>query len=283
MAYTYTLKYNANGGSGAPPTQSATTDRQSHTFTIASSEPSRTGYRFLGWSTSSSAGSAAYSPGGSITLYYAETNSITLYAVWKKRTYTVSYNANGGSGAPGSQTKTYNVDLTLSSTTPTRSGYTFQGWALSSSGGAAYSPGDTYTDNASITLYAAWSEDNPEPVTYSVIYNANGGTGAPASQTKADGDALTLRTGIPTREGYEFLGWGTSSAATTPTYQPGGLYTANASITLYAVWSGASPATGVMYRSDGISVTPGEPYIVDDSLLPGTAFIVVGGVLKEGK
>jgi uncharacterized repeat protein (TIGR02543 family) len=281
MAYTYTLKYNANGGSGAPSTQSATTDKQSHTFTIASSEPSRTGYRFLGWSTSSSAGSAAYSPGGSITLYYAETNSITLYAVWQKRTYTVSYNANGGSGAPGSQTKTYGVDLTLSSTIPTRSGYTFQGWALSASGGAAYSPGDTYTDNASITLYAAWVSDGP--TTYTVHYNANGGTGAPASQTKTHGVALTLRTGIPTRAGSDFMGWGTSAAATSPTYQPGGTYTANASITLYAVWSDAVPATGVMYHSDGTAVTPGDPYIAHNGLLPGTAFIVLGGVLKEGK
>jgi uncharacterized repeat protein (TIGR02543 family) len=281
MAYTYTLKYNANGGSGAPSTQSATTDKQSHTFTIASSEPSRTGYRFLGWSTSSSASSASYSPGGSITLYYAETNTVTLYAVWKKRTYTVSYSANGGSGAPGSQTKTYGVTLTLSSTTPTRSGYTFQGWATSASGGVAYSPGGTYTDNASITLYAVWSEDGP--TTYSVWYNANGGTGAPASQTKTHGVPLTLRTGVPTREDYDFLGWGTSPTATSPTYQPGGTYTANSSVTLYAVWSGIVPATGVMYHSDGTAVMPGDPYIANNGLLPGTAFIVVGGVLKEGK
>ena len=153
MAYSYTLKYSANGGSGAPSTQSATSDKSSHTFTISSSEPTRTGYRFLGWSTSSSASSASFSPGGTITLNYAETNSVTLYAVWKKRTYTVSYNGNGGSGAPSSQTKTYGVDLTLSSTVPIRAGLVLLGAVRVRRRGLL--SGDTYTDNASITLYAA--------------------------------------------------------------------------------------------------------------------------------
>ena len=51
------------------------------------------------------------------------TGYIPLYCVWQAKTYTISYNANGGSGAPASQTKTYGTTLTLSSTKPTRSGY----------------------------------------------------------------------------------------------------------------------------------------------------------------
>ena len=73
-----------------------------------------------------------------------------------KRTYTVSYNANGGSGAPSSQTKTYGVNLTLSSTVPTRAGYAFKGWATSSTGTVAYPAGGTYSDNSAVTLYAVW-------------------------------------------------------------------------------------------------------------------------------
>lgn len=73
-----------------------------------------------------------------------------------KRTYTVSYNANGGSGAPSSQTKTYGVDLTLSSTVPTRAGYAFKGWATSSTGAVAYPAGGTYSANSAVTLYAVW-------------------------------------------------------------------------------------------------------------------------------
>ena len=73
-----------------------------------------------------------------------------------KRTYTVSYNANGGSGAPASQTKTYGVNLTLSSTVPTRAGYAFKGWATSSTGSVAYQAGGTYSANSAVTLYAVW-------------------------------------------------------------------------------------------------------------------------------
>jgi len=73
--------------------------------------------------------------------------------------YTVNYNANGGTGAPSSQKKDYGASITLSSTLPTRSGYTFKGWATSSSAtSATYQPGDTYTANSSTTLYAVWKK-----------------------------------------------------------------------------------------------------------------------------
>lgn len=146
-------------------------------------------------------------------------------------TYTISYNANGGSGAPSGQTKKYNTALTLSSTKPTRAGFTFQGWATSASGSVAYAAGAKYTANASATLYAVWTANK-----YTISYNANGGSGAPSSQTKTHGAALTLSTTKPTRANYTFLGWSTSATATTATYAAGGKYTANASATLYAVW-----------------------------------------------
>lgn len=145
--------------------------------------------------------------------------------------YTVKYNANGGSGAPSSQTKWKNQTLTLSSTKPTRTGYTFQGWATSASGSVAYAAGASYTANAAVTLYAVWKAN-----TYTVSYNANGGTGAPGNQTKTYGQTLTLSSTKPTRTNYNFKGWGTSASATTVSYAAGASYTANAAITLYAVW-----------------------------------------------
>lgn len=76
--------------------------------------------------------------------------------------YTVSYNANGGSGAPSSQTKWYGEELTLSSTTPTRTGYAFQGWATTSNAtSAAYAAGGKYTANSGATLYAVWKVVTP--------------------------------------------------------------------------------------------------------------------------
>lgn len=145
--------------------------------------------------------------------------------------YTVSYNANGGTGAPGNQTKWRDQTLTLSSTKPTRTGHTFQGWATSKTGSVAYAAGGKYAANSAVTLYAVWKAN-----TYSVKYNANGGTGAPSAQTKTYGVTLKLATVIPTRDRYEFLGWGTSASATTVAYSAGGNYTANSAVTLYAVW-----------------------------------------------
>lgn len=237
---TYTVSYNANGGSGAPSSQTKTKDV---TLTLSSTKPTRSGYTFKGWSTSSTATSATYQPGGS----YTSNAAVTLYAVWQKNatTYSVTYNANGGSGAPGTQTKTENVTLTLSSTKPTRSGYTFKGWATSSTATvASYQPGSSYTANAKVTLYAVWSKN---PSQYTVSYNANGGSGAPPSQTKTEGVALTLSATKPTRSGYTFLGWSTSSTAISATYSAGGSYTANAGATLYAVWSCNHTTTSRVY------------------------------------
>ena len=154
----YTIKYNANGGSGAPGDQTKWKDQ---TLTLSSTKPTRTGYSFLGWSTSSTATSATYSAGGS----YTANAAATLYAVWKANTYTVKYDANGGTGAPGNQTKTYGQTLILSSTKPTRTNYTFKGWGTSASATTvSYSAGGSYTTNAAITLYAIWELSYVNPI-----------------------------------------------------------------------------------------------------------------------
>lgn len=218
----YTVSYNANGGSGAPSSQKKYYGK---TLTLSSTKPTRTGYSFEGWATSAS-GSVAYKAGAS----YTANSAVTLYAIWKADTYTVSYNANGGSNPPSSQTKTYGKTLTLSSSKPSRTGYTFQGWATSASGSVSYAAGASYTANAAVTLYAVWKIN-----TYTVSYNANGGSNPPSSQTKTYGKALTLSSTKPTRTGHTFQGWATSSGGSVA-YAPGASYTANAAATLYAVW-----------------------------------------------
>lgn len=163
---------------------------------------------------------------------YKSTISTSLgYQILPITNYKVAYNANGGTGAPNAQTKFYNETLVLSSSKPTRDGYTFQGWATSSTGAVAYQPSGNYTSNAAVTLYAIWKAN-----TYTVKFNANGGTGGPTSQTKTAKIDLTLTTSKPARTGYTFLGWSTSSSSTTPEYLSGGKYTNDASVTLYAVW-----------------------------------------------
>lgn len=226
----YAIKYNANGGTGAPATQYK---KQGEILTLRSTKPTREGYRFTGWATTPGPVQAVkYSPGGQ---YWLD-EPATLYAVWVETTptYTVSFDANGGNGAPVAQTKTKGTDLTLSTKTPSRSGYTFAGWSTSSTASSpTYYPGGKYTADASATLYAVWVK---APSNYTVSYNANGGSGAPSSQIKTENVSLTLSSTTPTRSGYKFLGWSTSSTATSATYQPGDVYTVNASIMLYAVW-----------------------------------------------
>lgn len=156
-------------------------------------------------------------------------------SVGTKTSYTVRYNANGGSGAPSSQTKWYGETLALSSVRPSRTGHTFQGWALTKANADAgtwyYQPGGSCGKNENLTLYAVWKAN-----TYTVAYNANGGSGAPSNQIKTYGVTLRLSSSIPTRSNYTFKGWGTTSSTKTVSYTAGGNYTGNTNITLYAIW-----------------------------------------------
>ena len=151
--------------------------------------------------------------------------------------YTISYNANGGSGAPGNQTKTYGVNLTLTSAKPSRTGYTFARWNTAAAGnGTNYYSGGTYSGNAALKLYAIWTANS-----YSIKFNANGGTGTMADQGMTYGTAANLKSNAFTRAGHSFLGWATSSAGGV-VYKNGAsvsnlVSTAGGSITLYAVWS----------------------------------------------
>lgn len=176
---------------------------------------------------------------GNITDSATKTVSFSV-AVPAWTSYAVKYNANGGSGAPSSQTKWKDQTLKLSTIVPTRAGYAFRGWSTSANGSVTYSHGANYTANASITLYAIW-----EAVTYTIKYNANGGHGAPSSQTKTYGKTLTLSSTMPIKTSiedngtvteYVFKGWATSPDSISVAYKSGASYTVNASSTLYAVW-----------------------------------------------
>lgn len=221
----YTVSYNANGGTGAPSNQ---TKWHGVPLTLSDVVPTRDGYAFNGWGSSATATTRINSPGGT----YDGNSDYTYYAIWVSNAYTITYNANGGTGAPASQTKTHGQTLTLSSTKPTRTGYDFQGWGTSASDTTVdYEAGASYTGNAALNLYAIWKQKM-----YTVTYNANGGTGAPASQTKTHDAALTLSTTIPTRSNYIFKGWSNSATSSIIAYKSGASYTSNANITLYAVW-----------------------------------------------
>lgn len=142
--------------------------------------------------------------------------------------YSVTYNANGGSGAPSAQKKYYGQTLTLSSTKPTRTGYSFYHWNTNTSNsGTTYNSGASYTGNAALSLYAIW---NP------IIYYKGNGSSYSASQTKTYGTNIALLSTVPTRDGYVFDKWNTATNGSGTNYSPGATYTANTTLTLYAQW-----------------------------------------------
>ena len=116
--------------------------------------------------------------------------------------HTVSYNANGGTGAPSSQTKEYGTVLTLSKTQPTRTGYTFTGWATSQDGKVAYSPGGRYEADKDVTLYAIW-----EINTYTVTFKKGYGDNAVLKEETVDYGSDATPPSVDARTGYTFAGW----------------------------------------------------------------------------
>lgn len=160
----YTIKYNANGGSGTMSSQSATYDQN---VTLNQNKFTKTGYTFLGWSEDSSATTPTYTDRQTVKNLSATNGAtVNLYAVWHKNavsTYLIRFNANGGSGSMSDQSATYDQDVTLSANKFKRDGYKFVGWATSSYGYKKYDDEQTVrnltTANGSIvTLYAVWND-----------------------------------------------------------------------------------------------------------------------------
>lgn len=172
-------------------------------------------------------------------------------------TYTITYNANNGTGAPESQTKTHGEDITLSSTVPTRSGgWRFLGWSTSSTAtSATYSAGATFGENGNITLYAVW-----ERITHTVTYNysQNGGTSASVTTaTVGENDAISLSP-TASKSGYTFLGWNTNANATSALSS---LTMGTSNVTLYAIYRKTITVT---YR-DAQGTTSGSTYAYNNA------------------
>ena len=237
IANTYTANYNANGGTGTMTSDTATYNAN---YTTKSNAFSKTGYTFAGWNEKADGTGTSWTNWIGKPWQWTYTNNITLYAQWTPNTYTVSYNANGGTGTMTSDTATYNANYTTKSNAFSKTGYTFAGWNEKADGtGTSWTnwigkPWQwTYTNN--ITLYAQWT-----PNTYTVSYNANGGTGTMTSDTATYNANYTTKSNAFSKTGYTFAGWnekadGTGTNWTDWIGKPWKwIYTNN--ITLYAQW-----------------------------------------------
>ena len=199
-ANAYTVTFNANGGTVA-------TESKDVTFGAAYGElptPTRTGYDFAGWQDES---------GNEVTAstVFSTADNMTLTAQWTAKTFVVIFNPNGGELIEdGPHAVAYDAAYG-SLPTPTRDGYTFAGWFV---GEDQITSGTIFKGTEDPTLTARWTAN-----TYTVTFDANGGTVDPASTTVTFGEAFgTLPT--PARDGYAFAGWflGEDSVSSTTTY-----------------------------------------------------------------
>lgn len=182
-AQTYTVYYNANGGSGAPAAQTKVEDE---TLYLSSQVPVRVGYKFVKWEASVNGipTGTYFNPGGA----YTWNNNVSMIAVWATNTVTLTYHRNGPTGTTGTTKKvTYNAGSKATilapteafSTIPTYSGYTYNTgyWATIPNGHPAYIVGLEYMIDSDLDLYLIWTSEPKIPILSNVEFqrcNANG-------------------------------------------------------------------------------------------------------------
>ena len=248
MYHQYTLKYDANGGSWSGAVPSASKNNYvGLSSTLVKNKPVRANYTFLGWAKKKDAAKASYSAGDKVVLrkYGASSSDLTLYAVWKEQTYKVSYNANGGTGAPATKEygKVSNSSVKIDSgSNLKRQYYQFIGWSTNKNATVAdskYAPGVAYTGKADLILYAVWKVQN-----FTISFDANGGSGAPAQISSVKtASSVVLPTVVPTRANYKFLKWNTKKDGSGSSYAAGSTYSGRENVVLYAVWQKVDSST----------------------------------------
>lgn len=286
---TYKITYNSKGGSGIPSTQ---TKVQDETITLSGVYPTKKGCQFLGWSTNKNVKSIytddeeavaqiKYQPGAQ----YTANKKLNLYAVWLETKTTLSLSDNNvtlclndnntakiTATAYGRLAKDYSIEVmgvanatakasALNVTFKTKMGSVAQ--LVNNKGTATITL--TGKEKGSSIIYVNIKDNKGNVVAksgislnvtekYSVTYNANGGSGAPKSQTKTSGKSLQLSSNVPTKSGYSFMGWATPDSGGKVVYGPGDLYTNESNIKLTAVW-GADYFIDPIISADGKTLT----------------------------
>ena len=242
--------------------------------------PTREGYEFKGWYSDSALTNSVGGAGAS----YTPTANTTLYAKWEslaKYTVTYQYNGTAPAGAPavpGSAEYTVGDEVTVAAA-PTLTGYKFSGW---STGDAAITGGKFTMPAPNVTITGIWTAQ----YRYVLNFDANGGGNAPATIDSGwvDGSSYTFGwTTVPTRAGYDFMGWAESAASTTNVAGSGknaytltGNAAQTAEKTLYAIWQrqtgslkldheGTGPAI-VTVTGEGLNITL---VLSEDMTIPG--------------
>ncbi len=259
---TYTVHYDANGGSGAPLNR--VNCLPGDIIIVSSIVPMNIGFLFAGWLYEG----GIFFGGNAITM---PVNDITLLAKWDE-IFTVTYDGNGGTGAPFDDNDYVNGDLvSVSSLIPLNPGYLFSGWSY---GGSTYYGGNSFSIAGSdVTLVAQWDK------IYNVFYDANGGSGAPSNANDyISGDSVTVSAVIPTNPGYLFKGWSYGGS----TYYGGNSFSiASSDVTLVAQWD---KIYNVFYDANGGSGAPSDTtdYVSGDSVSVSSVVPLKAGFIFAG-
>ena len=226
---TYTISYDANGGTGTIETQS---EYKGTSLTISSSEDvERVGYTFFCWNTEKDGTGKDYKPNDT---YSADTD-LRLYAKWNPVKYSIKYDLEGGTFSDGSSITEYTIETdTFTLPIPTKAEYGFIGWKAKVSDEAQKTVSIEKGSTGNLSFTAVWRKLNR----YTVSYDANGGSGSIESQSKLEGSSITISDadGIE-RAGYTFVCWNTKSDGSGTDYKPNYEYTNDADLVLYAKWN----------------------------------------------
>lgn len=233
---TYNVKFNSNGGSGDMSNQSIAFNPTA----LTSNKFTKTGYTFAGWATTSD-GEAVYTDNQNVGyLTSVVDGTVNLYATWTANNYTVTFNPNGDGASTPITSKTVNYDDTYGDLpTPTRTGYTFDGWFTASSGGTPVISSTTFALLNDQTLYAHWTANN-----YNIKLFENVGDITEITTIQATYDANTPTVPsqyIPSKTGYTFLGFYDTSVTPKKYFNADGTpvnakWTSVNGISLYGHW-----------------------------------------------
>ena len=290
------VKFNANGGAFADgETEKLVAATFNEAITAPEGDPVRSGYDFLGWSKNS--GATIPAELGTLTQEITADSTVVFYAVWKVETYPaengITFNADGGAFADGETVKrvaaTYGETIAAPAA-PTRTGYTFEGWASESGAQTGSHDLGNLTvdlDETTLTYYAAW-----KAISYSenngVKFDAN--TGAFANGMTTVRVAATFDQPIvapaeePIKAGHTFKGWAATSTATEPLESLGNLTQVidpDAPLTFYAVWEKETYIGKITFNANNGAFDDGETVKAIDITF-GDAIVAPGVPTRTG-
>lgn len=233
----YKIQYNGNGATSGSMKNPAAM-KYGKTYTLAKNKFKRTGYVFEGWNTKANGKGDFYENREDIrNVTIKDGKTVTLYAQWSKKAYSIKYYLDGGM-IPEDSAGSYYFDTPTFTLAPaSRDGYTFEGWYTD----AAFTNKITKIKKGArknYKLYAKWKLN-----TYNIAFDGNGATGGVMTGMNSCNchQNYTLPVNTYERAGYRFIGWSTTADGSDTFYGDGATVsnlslTNGATVTLYAQW-----------------------------------------------